>query len=49
MAATPDQLRALQMLGGSTAGYTVTAMLEHGFKDTPDNNCYDYGGRGLMV
>src|SRR6476620_553023 len=32
MAATPYQLRALQMLGGSTSGYTVTAMLEHGFK-----------------
>ena len=28
----PDQLRALRMLGGSTTGYTVTVMMEHGFK-----------------
>ncbi len=28
----PDRLRALQMLGRSTTGYTVTAMMEHGFK-----------------
>ncbi len=27
-----DRLRALQMLGRSTTGYTVTAMMEHGFK-----------------
>ncbi len=27
----PDRLRALQTLGGSTTGYTVTAMMEHGF------------------
>jgi hypothetical protein len=28
----PDQLGALRMLGGSTTGYTVTVMMEHGFK-----------------
>jgi hypothetical protein len=27
-----DQLRALRMLAGSTIGYTVTVMMEHGFK-----------------
>jgi hypothetical protein len=28
----PDQLGALRMLGGSTTGYTVTVMMEPGFK-----------------
>ncbi len=28
----PNQLGALRMLAGSTTGYTVTVMMEHGFK-----------------
>jgi hypothetical protein len=27
----PDQVGALRMLAGSTTGYTVTVMMEHGF------------------
>jgi hypothetical protein len=27
-----DQVGALRMLAGSTTGYTVTVMMEHGFK-----------------